>query len=197
MKITADHLQKGIEFSIKKHSTQRRKGDKRPYFLHVAEVCIRINQMKESKNAYLLMLVAVLHDYVEDCDLHLSHKRKYAILARMFGHQVAALVEELTLDKDQYAAIGKKEYLAQHMCEMSNYALAIKLVDRWCNVIDMKTMNTSFQKKYVEETLYCLDKVHESRKLTASQMRIEFEIRQELEKYVTKFKYEEIKANLE
>lgn len=153
MIINADTLQKAIEFAAKAHRGQHRKGDGRPYIVHPMSVMARVNKSKESSNAHLLAVCAILHDTVEDCGTTLDE------ISSNFGYYVAAIVEELTLDKSKYETIGKTKYLAQEMTKMSSYALVIKLCDRLDNLEDMKHMHKEFQLRYLKETQDILDYV--------------------------------------
>ena len=170
LNLTAKQVEDAIIFATEKHKGQVRKGDGRPYILHPISVLIRLNNMKESKNIFLLMTACILHDVVEDCGVTLNE------ISEKFGHHVAGLVEELTLDKSKYETIGKKEYLAQEMVHMSSYALAIKLCDRLDNVSDMKSMSEDFRKKYKDETNFILNRLS-GRKLTKTHLKLIKEIR--------------------
>lgn len=163
--ITSETFGKAIEFAVVSHKGQTRKGDGRPYILHPFSVLWRLYNIKKSENMYLLGTAAVLHDTVEDCDVAIEE------IARLFGYHVAALVQELTLDKSQYEKLGKKEYLAQELRKMSSYALAIKLCDRLDNVSDLATMSPTFVKNYKEETEYILDAIKD-RKLTKTHKKL-------------------------
>ena len=159
--ITADILGKAILFATNKHEGQYRKGDKRPYIMHPMSVMQRIYAIKKSSNLYLLGAAAILHDVVEDCGVTIEE------IAKHFGYHVAALVSELTLDKEKYELLGKKEYLAQELVKMSSYALCIKLCDRLDNVSDMESMSQEFRERYKDETLYMMKQLHLNRpKLT-------------------------------
>jgi (p)ppGpp synthase/HD superfamily hydrolase len=168
--ISAKTFEKAITFATKAHQGQCRRGDGRPYILHPLSVMTRVLAIKKSANAYLLGAAAILHDVVEDCYKE-DIKGGLAVIAKEFGYAVAAIVEELTLDKEMYEVIGKKEYLAQEMVEMSSYALAIKLCDRLDNVSDMESMTVEFQKSYLAETEYIL-KAIEARHLTKTHLKL-------------------------
>lgn len=177
MELTAKNLEQAIMFATEKHQGQVRKGDGRPYILHPMSVMIRLGQVKQSSNPFLLAAACILHDTVEDCGVTLQE------IAERFGYQVASLVDELTLDKTKYETIGKKEYLAQHTVVMSSYALAIKLADRLDNVSDMESMNDDFKKKYVEETQYIIHTLMTKRdKLTKTHEQLIAMIREVLSK---------------
>lgn len=165
--VTSETLQRAIEFAVKKHRGQKRKGDKRPYIMHPLSVMIRLYNIKDSENLFLLATAAVLHDTVEDCGVKLK------TIARKFGHAVAALVEELTLDKAQYELIGKTEYLCQEVVKMSSYALCIKLCDRLDNVEDLNSMSVEFRSKYIKETRDIIDSLFAKRtKLTNTHIKL-------------------------
>lgn len=185
--ITAELLEDALIFFIEAHKGQRRKGtdihgNKRPYILHPISVMQRIFANKVSKNMYMLAIAALGHDYIEDCCETKEDKIKGLLLiTQKFGPQVAAIVDELTLDKEQYALIGKKEYLAHELNLMSSYAFSIKLCDRLDNVCDMKDMGDVFRAKYVPETWYILNKL--DRHLSDSQKSLIEQIKAELGKY--------------
>ena len=166
MTVTLEMLEKGIIFAAKAHRGQKRKGDGRPYIFHPLAVAQTIYEVKDSKNMYLLALVAVLHDTVEDCGISLKK------IAKKFGHQVASLVEELTLDKEKYETIGKTKYLCQEVLKMSNYGLCLKLADRLNNVRDMKKMPADFVKRYKAETREIVKTLENGRKLTSTHLKL-------------------------
>lgn len=161
MVITAETFHKAIGFATQAHKGQYRKGDGRPYILHPMEVMLLAMNIKKSVNAFLIGTVCILHDTVEDCDVTLE------TIAKEFGYAVAALVEELTLLKENYKTIGKTEYLKQETLKMSSYALFIKLCDRFCNVRDMASMSEEFRTNYIAETYAILSNL-ENRNLTKS-----------------------------
>jgi (p)ppGpp synthase/HD superfamily hydrolase len=181
MNITAEIFQKAIEFAVRAHQGVYRKGTGEPYIMHPLAVAARVKSVKgDTSNLFLLMTAAVLHDTVEDVEWVTLD-----LIAKEFGHAVAALVEELTLDKDQYEKLGKKEYLAREIVQMSSYARVLKLCDRLENVMDMGKMKTSFQKRYTIETLYMLERLEQdgARKITPTQRRLMYLILGELEQY--------------
>ena len=166
-------FEKALEFAIKKHKGQKRKGTDMPYYRHPISVAENIEEFKKSKNLELLMTEALLHDTVEDCP-GISMKK----IANMFGYQVASLVDELTSDKDEIAKVGKIEYLKKKTGGLTSYGLVIKLADRLHNVEDMSNMTKEFQKRYKKETLAILDHIESGvRKLTPTHHRLIDKIR--------------------
>lgn len=164
--VSIDTFEDAILFAVKAHRGQKRKGDGRPYIFHPMAVAQTIYEVKDSKNMYLLGTVAVLHDTVEDCGIPLKR------IAKKFGYQVASLVEELTLDKENYKTIGKTKYLCQEVLKMSNYGLCLKLADRLNNVRDMKKMNPDFVKKYKAETSEIITTIEKNRMVTGTQFKL-------------------------
>jgi (p)ppGpp synthase/HD superfamily hydrolase len=165
MNISNSMLEDIIIFAAKKHRGQSRKGNKLPYIIHPTRVAMILLELKESKNINLLLAVCFLHDTVEDCGVSLK------TIAKKFGHAIASLVGELTLDKDKYETIGKTEYLCQEVLQMSSYALCIKLCDRLDNVRDMKSMTPEFRAKYSAETRKILENLS-NRKLTKTHKKL-------------------------
>lgn len=177
MKITPELLEKAIAYATDKHKGVKRKGDDKPYILHPMSVMTTLLAVKKSKNALLLATVAILHDVVEDCNVSLQE------IAVLFGHTVAAMVNELTNDSEKIKELGKTEYLKQKMIAMSSYALCVKLVDRLDNIKDMKSMSFSFQQKQIVATKEILSALEIHRKLTKTHKILIKMIRKEMEKY--------------
>lgn len=165
MEIKDGLFEEMVIFAAKKHRGVKRKGNKLPYIVHPIRVASILLEAKESKNMELLLTVALGHDIVEDCGVTLKK------IAKKFGHQVASLVGELTLDKSKYETIGKAKYLCLEVLKMSSYALCIKLCDRLDNVRDMKNMNEDFRTKYRAETNEILQAL-KKRKLTKTHTKL-------------------------
>jgi len=170
-------FEEALIFAATNHKNQKRKGNKLPYIIHPMWVANVLMKVKQSRNMVLLLTVCLLHDTVEDCGVQIE------TIAKLFGYQVAALVEELTLDKTQYEKIGKKEYLAIKMSSMSSYGLTIKLCDRFDNIEDMKSMNQEFILNYISETRYILSYIRSMRKFTKTQLKLVELIETEMLKY--------------
>ena len=102
-------------------------------------------------------------------------------LEKMFGGLVASLVKELTSDKDKIKEVGKTDYLAQKMANMSSWALVIKLADRLDNVQDIATAKTpEWRRKYRAETESVLTRLEKSRELSGTHKKIIKSIRDKL-----------------
>jgi (p)ppGpp synthase/HD superfamily hydrolase len=99
----------------------------------------------------------------------------------LFGGLVAALVQELTSDKEEIDKIGKTAYMSKKLLKMSSWALVVKLADRLHNVQDITTAKTpEWRKKYKNETLSVLDNIEKNRILSGTHKRIIASIRKKL-----------------
>ena len=159
-------FEKALIFATKAHRGQSRKGNGLPYIVHPMQVCMVLQEVKESKNIILLMTAALLHDCVEDCGISIKK------IAKKFGLHVAALVEELTLNKEMYETVGKTKLLCQEVIKMSSYALCMKLADRLINVRDTKSMSKEFKVRYFAETKEIIKTLEDKRKLTGTQKKL-------------------------
>lgn len=116
-------------FSADKHRDQRRKGSRNtPYINHPLEVAERLNRVGGIENATILA-AAILHDTIEDTETTAAE------LAGLFGPAIAAIVEELSDDKDLHWR-DRKRLEIEHAAKVSTAARLIKLSDKTSNVTD-------------------------------------------------------------
>jgi guanosine-3',5'-bis(diphosphate) 3'-pyrophosphohydrolase len=122
-------LLRAAHFSADKHRDQRRKGVRNtPYINHPLEVADRLNRIAGVEDATILA-AAILHDTIEDTET------TEAELAREFGREVAALVAELTEDKEPHWTVRKRHEI-DSAPGLSPAAKLIKLSDKTSNVAD-------------------------------------------------------------
>lgn len=156
-----------MKFAKEAHAGQRRKFADVPYVAHPANVAALVAKFKPgSKNLNVLLAAASLHDTVEDTETTIEQIRS------KFGNFVAALVQELTSDKDKIDKLGKAEYLLQKMVSMSDYGLVLKLADRLSNTSDLPVATEKFREKYRTETKHILDGLERDRQLTPTQKKL-------------------------
>jgi guanosine-3',5'-bis(diphosphate) 3'-pyrophosphohydrolase len=148
-----DEFSKAYQLALKAHSLQTRKIGGLPYITHPENVTKILWETIQKVEKRLITdeekIVAILHDVLEDTKITRSEIETY------FGKKVAALLDELTNDKEQIKILGKVTYLTQKMNEMSEIALNIKLADRLDNLSDLSDpmiANKEFVKKMVEQT---------------------------------------------
>jgi len=141
---------KAIQFASTKHKGQVRRVSELPYITHPIVVMELVQKYKgSSKHIEELKCSALLHDTLEDTDT------SYFELEREFGSMVASLVLELSSDKEKIKEIGKHPYIKEKMLGMSQYALTLKLLDRFSNILDEPGKN--YTKKTVELMEYLMN----------------------------------------
>ena len=116
-------------FSADKHRDQRRKGSRNtPYINHPLEVAERLNRVGGIEDATILA-AAILHDTIEDTETTPEE------LSASFSPAIAAIVEDLTDDKDLHWTDRKRREI-EHAARVSPAAKLIKLSDKTSNVAD-------------------------------------------------------------
>lgn len=111
MKITKELLAEAIDLAVTHHTGQYDKSGM-PYILHPLRVMDRVRRLTKTH-----MIVAVLHDCVEDTKLTLEYIREH------FGDTVADAVDAITHRKNE----PKKEYWER--VKNNHWAKAVKLED--------------------------------------------------------------------
>lgn len=158
-------VEEALEYATKMHKGQYRKNGLE-YITHPIKVAEYVRKFKESSNIETLIAAAYLHDTIEDTEA------TYYDIVERFGPEVAHLVLELTTDEDLKNEIGKTKYLEIKMKNMSSWALVIKLCDRLANICDLESVEESFRKKYIIETIEILNYVTDNRNLSKTHIKI-------------------------
>jgi (p)ppGpp synthase/HD superfamily hydrolase len=175
IEINEETLEKAMLFAVNAHKGQKRKGDKRPYITHPFHVMALVFKYKKSINIYMLGSAAVLHDTVEDCP-----EVDIEMITREFGLHIAALVQELSLDKANYLIMGKAVYQTEQINKMSSYAFLLKLIDIYVNVCDLESLPFDQQISMIEDKEYII--LNLNRKITESQRAVITDINYEMNK---------------
>jgi GTP diphosphokinase / guanosine-3',5'-bis(diphosphate) 3'-diphosphatase len=117
-------------FAAHKHREQRRKGaEASPYINHpIAVANVLANEAGITDP--IVLAAALLHDTIEDTDTTPQE------LDTEFGHEIAAVVAEVTDDKS-LPKMERKRLQIEHAATLSNHAKLVKLADKICNVRDM------------------------------------------------------------
>ncbi len=139
-------VNKAYNYSEEKHSGQFRKFSNLPYFSHPKYTARVVEQLTKNPE---MVAAALLHDVIEDTDT------TYMDLHKEFGPEVAGLVMELTSEK---IAGSKARYLGFKMEAMTQWALTIKLADRFHNVLFLEEDDVprKFIKRYWKQTYQIL-----------------------------------------
>jgi (p)ppGpp synthase/HD superfamily hydrolase len=120
-------LSQAADYAARQHIAQRRKGDRaEPYVNHVVEVAAMLAEATDGADPVLVM-GGLLHDTIEDTDA------TYEELARRFGPEVAALVEEVTDDKSLLQAVRKRLQIEKTPGK-SRRAKLLKIADKTSNL---------------------------------------------------------------
>lgn len=142
-------LEKAYIFAKNAHNNQKRKSGE-PFIIHPLEVA---HILSENHADSLSLVVALLHDVVEDTQTTLETIRK------QFGDFVADLVEGLTKTNKKYAELKTKQYSNEMFRKIMLAAskdirvLLIKLADRLHNMRTLRYMEPEKQKEKAKETL--------------------------------------------
>lgn len=113
-------------FAARAHHGQRRKGAADiPYVDHVLDVAARLAEVHPGDG--VLILAALLHDTVEDCDV------TEADLVARFGPEVATLVMEVTDDTSLPKAEQRRQQ-EDHIRHASDRAKRLKMADKASNL---------------------------------------------------------------
>jgi len=172
-----------IDFIKIKHDGQYRKYSLCPYFIHPVRVASMVYKYKESHKIDELVIASLCHDLLEDTST--TEKE----IEEKFGLQVLSLVQELTTNKQECEKIGKANYLANKMINMSSWALVIKLCDRLDNISDFIYASDTFVQKYGNETLNILKVLICLRKdLSATHIKLINMIKMQLSMYNIEYK---------
>ncbi len=114
-------------FAAAKHASQKRKGaNAEPYINHLIEVAQLVSMAVTEQDIHLVM-AALLHDTIEDTGVTAAE------LVERFGHNVAALVVEMTDDKSLPKA-ERKRLQIEHAPKISERAQIVKLADKISNL---------------------------------------------------------------
>ncbi len=123
-------LTKALNFAARKHTDQRRKGEREePYINHLAEVARLLADATDGDDLDLV-LAGLLHDTIEDT------KTTYDELVSEFGAVVADLVSEVTDDKSLEKAVRKRRQVETAPTK-SDRAKMIKIADKTSNLKSM------------------------------------------------------------
>lgn len=164
-----------VDYIMHAHRKQVRAFTQIPYFTHPIRTAALVMKYKKSHKINELIIVALLHDTLEDTNTTEEDIKGY------FGTLVASLVMELTSDKG-YKGFAKTMYLIDKINGMSSWAKVIKLCDRLDNVSDFVFCPKSFVDKYKTETGAILVGL-EAEKLTDTHKRIITDIKKVLDLY--------------
>jgi myo-inositol-1(or 4)-monophosphatase len=134
MSVIPSIVDKALRFAIDKHELQYRKGMwKIPYAVHVVDVMKRTAKFTMDEQ---VLAAALLHDYIEDCNLELTHEQKYIKLKNEFTSRIADIVMECTRVAGDDIPQEEKVAFLNTFKEKSFNSVLIKVADRYSNCMD-------------------------------------------------------------
>lgn len=144
------------EFATLAHEmvSQKRKYTGEPYITHPAAVVELVSGVPHTE---AMLCAAWLHDTVEDCGISLDE------IERVFGFEVASLVEQLTdvsKPSDGNRA-ARKTIDREHTAKATPEAKTIKLADLIDNTRSIVEHDTSFARVYLQEKRLLLEVLRE------------------------------------
>ena len=139
-----DKILDAIEFAMKAHEGQKRKYTGEPYIVHPLEVACIVAEYNEDP---WVIMAAILHDVVEDCDVTFND------IGWVFGLRVAQYVGWLTdvsRPSDGKRSI-RKRLDCEHISIAPMEARMIKVADLIHNTSSITEHDPSFAKLYMSE----------------------------------------------
>lgn len=142
-------VRRAFEIAVDAHKTMRRKSGE-PYILHplaVARICV-----EEIGLGVRSTICALLHDTVEDTDIHLDD------LEKEFGGEIARIIDGLT--KISHVVDSNSTQQAENFKKIlltltdDPKVILIKLADRLHNMRTLESMKREKQLKVSSETVY-------------------------------------------
>ena len=148
---------RAIAFAADKHRHQRRKDARAsPYINHPIDLA-RLLANEGGIVDTEVLCAAALHDTIEDTNTTVDE------LQREFGAAIAAIVAEVTDDKN-LAKAERKRLQVEHAAHASPKAKLVKLADKICNVRDIIAAppagwNAARRQEYVDWAVAVVDRV--------------------------------------
>lgn len=144
MESLQEDIQSVIEFAVKCHQGQIRKGSGLPYIVHPMAVLAKLADWEI--NCYKCWKAALCHDILEDCpDVTFDQ------LVEVIGVDAANIVQELTFKPDPHSDLSERVQKDQYMKSFqtkSIHAFVIKVADRICNTVDFISTTPDYAPKY-------------------------------------------------
>ena len=150
---------RALAYAKKVHAGEKRH-DGSDYINHPIRVAGLVEKYMSGTNIRELKAAAYLHDTIENTST------TYQDLVELFDYKIASIVLELTTDEELKNEVGKTRYLEIKMKNMSDFALFLKLCDRYDNLSDMKMSSPKFINAQIDSTIQILTSVIKHRRLT-------------------------------
>lgn len=136
--IYSPRIQKAINFSIRVHWSRQfgdklfRKGTNVPYITHPLAVGLILSQAGANED---VICAGILHDTIEDCSPYGTVSR--SSIARMFGDDVARMVDDVTEQDKSLPWLERKLEALKHIEHMEHDSLLVKSADVLHNLSEL------------------------------------------------------------
>ena len=128
--IYSARINDAIQFAIKTHAGQTRKGKDIPYITHPLTVALILTRAGAEED---VIIAGILHDTVEDS----AGAVALADIEKQFGETVANLVRHVTEEDKSLPWEERKRIALSHIYEMPYGALLLKSADVLANLSDL------------------------------------------------------------
>lgn len=144
-------VEQARKFAEQAHYGQFRKYNLEPYINHPIRVALKVSKYTTDEN---VVVAAVLHDVVEDCDV------SFKTIREEFGYNVMELVYYLTNPSKNFPFLrrGERKAIDRHQLAASPSPVQlIKVIDRIDNLKDMSGGPSDFKQLYARESLQLVE----------------------------------------
>ena len=171
---TIDLYRNALEFACKAHHGQKMPASELPYFLHITEVMTETLvafQKTEDKNLNekLGVLVAILHDTIEDTEVKLEE------IEKQFGTDVKNGVWAMTKDE----SLPKEEQMDDSLKKLLKEPIEVQMVKLADRIVNLKTPPAHWAavrtRKYCDESKIILSKLGKANSYLAERLKEKIE----------------------
>ena len=118
---------KAIDFAVKAHEGQTRKGKEVSYIMHPLSVGLLLSSSGAEED---LVVAGVLHDTIEDTTV------TYEDIKKIFGKRVADIVNDVTEQDKSLPWAQRKQLALEHVKDMNEDSVLVKTADVLHNMND-------------------------------------------------------------
>lgn len=167
-----DLYRKALYFACNAHNEQKMPASELPYFLHISEVMTETlmafqettASSDEKLNEKLGVLVAILHDTVEDTSVTLEE------IENQFGKEVKDGVWAMTKDE----SLPKEKQMSDSLEKLLKQPIEVQFVKLADRIVNLKEpphyWNTEKRKKYHKEAKLILEKLGKANQYLAKRL---------------------------
>lgn len=164
-----DLYRKALYFACNAHNEQKMPASELPYFLHISEVMTEtLMAFQETNdtnlNQKLGVLVAILHDTVEDTSVTLEE------IENQFGKEVKDGVWAMTKDE----SLPKEKQMSDSLEKLLKQPIEVQFVKLADRIVNLKEpphyWNTEKRKKYHKEAKLILEKLGKANQYLAKRL---------------------------